>query len=254
MKKILILVFFIHFFTFSQSIYVEYLETPKFNENFKKAMPKGMLAILSKSHLHILEYQNGECIYKNHPKSLNIKPYDTTYVNNGIETRETLFNNTIEKLFYTNTIEKLILFSQPRGEKIAYVKDKFIQYNWVISEETKKIKNFLCKKATSIAKGINYTVWFTEDVPIDCGPRMINGLPGLVIYAENNNIVIEMKKIINNSSVKIERPNFENQKTYTIDELTSEMLNSKNKKPETIISNDNNTTITKKKVTISNLE
>ena len=218
-------------------------------------MPKGMFAMSSKSFLYVLEYTKGESLYKNHPKSLNIKTYDTTYVEDGIEKKETLFNNTVEKIVYKNYADKELLYTNPLGKDgVAYVKDKMIDWNWKVEEETKTINNFLCKKATSFVRGVYFTVWFTEDIPIDCGPAFLNGLPGLIIYAENENKIWEIKKIKTTAAVKIEKPNFENQKTYTMDEMEKEIIgrikNSNTEKPK--VTTDGNTTTTKTTKVIKN--
>ncbi|MEM0541153.1 GLPGLI family protein [Flavobacterium sp. j3] len=247
-------IFVVGNFLYSQSIYVEYLETKKISEDSKILLPKGMFAVSSKSFLYLLEYKNGESLYKNHPKSLNIKPYDTTYVENGIEVSERLFYNQVEKIVYKNYAANELRFTQPKGiDEIAYVKDKLIDWNWKIEEETKMINKFLCKKATAYVRGLHFTVWFTEDIPIDCGPEYVNGLPGLIIYAENDFRRFEMNKIIFNADVKIEKPNFDNQRIYTMDELYKTPSSStKNQNSETEVVQEGNTTITKKKIIIRN--
>ncbi|MEM0541154.1 GLPGLI family protein [Flavobacterium sp. j3] len=256
MKKFILtaFIFFICNFLYSQSVYVEYLESKKMSENSRKMMPKGMFAMFSKSYLYVLEFKNGESIYKNHPKSLNIKPHDTTYIDDGIEKKENIFNNQVEKVMYKNYATNELLYTSPRGkDEVAYVKEKLIDWNWTITNETKTINQFLCKKATATARGINFTVWFTEDIPIDAGPKFLNGLPGLIIYGENGNTIWEMKRIINNADVKIEKLNFDNQKTYTTDELEREIMGGrKNSNTEPIITTKGNTTTTKTTKVITN--
>jgi GLPGLI family protein len=226
MKKTIVTTFILLIgnFVYSQNVYAEYLESKKMSENSKRVMPKGLFAMRSKSYLYVLEYSKGESLYKNHPKSLNIKTYDTIYEENGIEIKETLFDNTIEKMLYKNYANNELLYTNPTGkDDVLYVKDKMLDWNWKIEQETRTINNFLCKKATSFIKGIPFTVWFTEDIPIDCGPAFLNGLPGLIVYAENENAMWELKKINTTADVKIEKPNFENQKTFTIDEIQKEL-------------------------------
>jgi GLPGLI family protein len=254
MKKIFIIFLFTSNFINSQSIYVEYLETRKISENAKKIMPKGILSMMSKSFLYTLEYKNGISMYKNHPKSLNIKPYDTIYNDNGIEKKESLSNNLVEKILYKKSNDNLLMYTQPkRNKETAYVIDKLVDWNWNITDEKKKINQLECKKATSSYKNMNFTAWFTEDIPMDCGPEFINGLPGLVVYVENEFKIWEMKKIINNVEVLIEKPNFENQKIYTMDELENEILGGRKRTiPEPTVTKEGNTTITKTTKVITN--
>lgn len=68
------------------------------------------------------------------------------------------------------------------GYLISYPKNK-----WTITNETKKINNYLCRKA--ITKKINsktqkediIIAWFTVKIPINYGPTQFSGLPGLII-------------------------------------------------------------------------
>lgn len=52
---------------------------------------------------------------------------------------------------------------------------------WNISDETRKIGNFNCRKATISKGGRDWTAWFTTDMPHQGAPRDFNGLPGVVL-------------------------------------------------------------------------
>lgn len=53
--------------------------------------------------------------------------------------------------------------------------------NWKISNETKRIANYNCQKATLRYGGRNWEAWFTSQIPIQDGPYLFSGLPGLII-------------------------------------------------------------------------
>lgn len=120
------------------------------------------------------------------------------------------------------------------------LKDDFIvksknNQEWIISNESKKIDNFNCYKATKIEKfknrknedaEITITAWFCADIPYSYGPIMYNGLPGLILEvefrgyryvakkislsAENRNIELPNKKIIlEEDYLKKTRENFQ---------------------------------------------
>ena len=57
---------------------------------------------------------------------------------------------------------------------------------WKLSNETKRINKYLCKKATGKFRGRTYNAWFTEEVPINKGPWKLHGLPGLIVEITDN--------------------------------------------------------------------
>src|SRR5690606_35543538 len=96
-------------------------------------------------------------------------------------------------IYYKNIKEKLKLVqTENLGQKINIIYD-FNEYDWKITNETKKIDNYLCYKATAEVKEFNYIknkeiiyrpyVWFTKDIPLPFGPKGLDGLPGLVLEA-----------------------------------------------------------------------
>lgn len=82
---------------------------------------------------------------------------------------------------------------------------------WQITQESKKIGNYLCFKAIDIAstnKKMKPVVWFTPQIPVSFGPLRYNGLPGLVILVEMSKRSISASKIILNpkKEIVIEKP------------------------------------------------
>ena len=56
---------------------------------------------------------------------------------------------------------------------------------WKITTEKRKINNHECIKALTNFKGRDYVVWFTMDFPTFFGPWKLNGLPGLILEAQD---------------------------------------------------------------------
>lgn len=63
------------------------------------------------------------------------------------------------------------------------VNDDQLKYTWKITNETKKIKNHTCYKATTTFRGNDFEAWFTPEIPINAGPWKWYGLPGLIVEA-----------------------------------------------------------------------
>ncbi len=88
----------------------------------------------------------------------------------------------------------LSLFS---SKKHDWVEESTPVFLWKLLEETKKIGNITCYKASSSFRGRNYTAWYTPTIKSSFGPWKFQGLPGLIleIYDEDKEVNITTKKI-----------------------------------------------------------
>jgi len=70
--------------------------------------------------------------------------------------------------------------------------------NWLILEEKKKIGNYNCQKAEVNYGDRKWTAWFTNEIPLQEGPYVFRGLPGLIvkIFDEKFNYDFELNQII----------------------------------------------------------
>lgn len=57
--------------------------------------------------------------------------------------------------------------------------------DWNIGSDTCTVLGYHCTKAETHFKGRHWTVWFTEDIPLDYGPWKLIGLPGLILKASD---------------------------------------------------------------------
>lgn len=65
-----------------------------------------------------------------------------------------------------------------------YYKENNIKMQWnIIDKDTMVICGYICKKATTFFAGRSWIAWFSEDLPISCGPWKFSGLPGLILSA-----------------------------------------------------------------------
>lgn len=56
---------------------------------------------------------------------------------------------------------------------------------WVLSDEEKEIEGYLCRKATARYLGRDWTIWYTEEIPLQNGPWLLWGAPGLIVDAHD---------------------------------------------------------------------
>ncbi|MEZ7494827.1 GLPGLI family protein [Leeuwenhoekiella aequorea] len=113
-------------------------------------------------------------------------------------------------------------YSNINYQKKSILKDSLDLFKWIlIPGETKKILNYMCHAATTNFRGRNYKVYFTYDVPFRDGPWKLNGLPGLILEAvdqDNRTHYKAYELSITNEDLSIENP-FKGEKTSNWDEI-----------------------------------
>ena len=56
---------------------------------------------------------------------------------------------------------------------------------WKLSDDTLTVSGYLCQQATATFRGVEWRVWYTEEIPSSAGPWRLRGLPGLIVKAES---------------------------------------------------------------------
>ncbi|WJS93693.1 GLPGLI family protein [Flavobacterium johnsoniae] len=100
-----------------------------------------------------------------------------------------------------NLKDKLLVQKELLGENI-YGKEE-LKKDWILSNETKMIDNYLCYKATNIYrvtygdKAFNHavTAWYCPKLPYPYGPIGYGNLPGLILELQVRNAVFGAKSI-----------------------------------------------------------
>ena len=59
-------------------------------------------------------------------------------------------------------------------------------FDWQLMEGDTLVCEYPCKKAQTRFRGRTWTVWYTLDLPYSDGPWKLCGLPGLILYAQDN--------------------------------------------------------------------
>lgn len=152
-------------------------------------------------------------------------------------TKSLVFNNesslfTINKGIDDNNIglakaftgaDNIYYTMQKHDTIIKQVDNNFGQYiisfvhkkNWLLSEETKLINNYLCYKATSTSVVVNSSgtfkfpiiAWYCPSIPFNYGPNGYNGLPGVILEFQERNISYGAIKIkLNKDNIIIPKP------------------------------------------------
>ncbi|MDO4704466.1 GLPGLI family protein [Tannerella sp.] len=66
-----------------------------------------------------------------------------------------------------------------------YVYPDTIAIGWQLSDETKTVCGYTCRKATATFRGRGWTAWYATDIPVNDGPWKFGGLPGLILQIED---------------------------------------------------------------------
>lgn len=139
-------------------------------------------------------------------------------------------------VLYKNTKDNRYADQKDTMGKIFLVKDDFEKIDWKLEAETKYIGEYQCYKATytkqvEITKSLNFssnsktdkddeseaeiekepemeertiTAWYTPQIPVNNGPAMYQGLPGLILEVHDGKLTIICSKIVINPEDKIE--------------------------------------------------
>ncbi len=129
-------------------------------------------------------------------------------------------------ILYKNIGEKRYEREEDLVGKSFIIKDSLPNYDWQLTNETKKIGSYNCQKAiyTKVVETKNFSTdmeemetgtdtlrteaWFTMDIPVSNGPNDYYGLPGLILEVKTGTMVVICTKIVLNpeQGVKIEQP------------------------------------------------
>lgn len=56
---------------------------------------------------------------------------------------------------------------------------------WTLTDDTLTASGYLCQQAMATFRGLEWHVWYTEEIPSSAGPWRLRGLPGLIVKAES---------------------------------------------------------------------
>ena len=74
------------------------------------------------------------------------------------------------------------------------------EIKWVLSEDTMTVCGYFCQKATAMFRGVEWNVYYTEDIPSSAGPWRLSGLPGLIVEAKNDAHTFHLAELRQESS------------------------------------------------------
>lgn len=78
-----------------------------------------------------------------------------------------------------------IVTHQNRINRLYEYDEEIPDFKWQLEKGQKKILGYDCKKASVKYRGRNYIAWYSTEIPINNGPYVFQGLPGLILEIED---------------------------------------------------------------------
>ncbi|SFB80670.1 GLPGLI family protein [Flagellimonas taeanensis] len=114
--------------------------------------------------------------------------------------------NKASSVVYKDMANKVYLKSSNLAGKGFLIKDTLEDYSWKLTEETKTVGNYVCKKAVTVDNGNEITAWYAPSIPINDGPDEYYGLPGLIIELTDGNITYNALSVQETPDISIVKP------------------------------------------------
>lgn len=71
---------------------------------------------------------------------------------------------------------------------IGYMyEDEYLSQQWTLTDSVKQLLGHPCRQALCSFRGRTWHAWFAEDIPLNNGPWILGGLPGLILEAYDRN-------------------------------------------------------------------
>lgn len=146
-------------------------------------------------------------------QSMDLKSIDTTYFEaygESFQKIDTVIRPSKVNL-YKNYTTDVFRLDFDQNQKNVSIEDNIPRYHWKLEDGSKIIAGYSCKKATAITTKVgvkqNIVAWYCEDIPIEDGLRDYNGLPGLIMEVEIDDLTrITFEKIVIDAKENIDIP------------------------------------------------
>ena len=115
----------------------------------------------------------------------------------------------------------MLTYTQYEGKSFIY-NEPIMKKNWILEEGDTTILGYTCKKANCTFRHRSWKVWYALDLPFSEGPWKLDGLPGMILKAEdtkgqylfecigikehvNQPMQMQLSKLIRITPVRLER-------------------------------------------------
>ncbi len=187
-KKILLILIAIYFAVFNFDLIHAQSSNNIIKVNYEASyVTPQMLSLLRKQTNSIEKYENvlnalkEERVY--YSLFINTESNKSVFILDSIHENKNVSPTALIEYVYSEGTD--ILLGSEKFIKSEYnFSGSFKQLEWHITSEKKVINGYVCKKAIS-NKDKYISVWFTSKIALNNGPGYFQGIPGLVIEAND---------------------------------------------------------------------
>jgi GLPGLI family protein len=135
----------------------------------------------------ILEsYKNTQSQFTKAKSTLSFTDNKTIYTPIESENANTIFSDLAmsgqPNVIYTDLDTKTSVTQKKVYEEVFMVKDSVRKITWKITDETREIAGYTCRRANALVLDSVYVVaFYTEKIPVSGGPESFSGLPGMIL-------------------------------------------------------------------------
>lgn len=155
------------------------LDAEKF-ELYKKTQPQ--FKVLKST----LSYKNGKSIFVPAAADISVRP---------------LFNIPFaeqQNAVYTDHSNKRFVSQKDLSGDFLLLTDTMRNIRWKITDETREVMGYQCRRANALALDSVYVVaFYTDDIHVSGGPELFSGLPGMILELAlpHDNVIWKATKI-----------------------------------------------------------
>jgi GLPGLI family protein len=155
------------------------LDAEKF-EVYKKTQPQ--FRVLKST----LSYKNGKSIFVPAVADISVRP---------------LFNIPFaeqQNTVYTDHSDKRIVSKKDLSGDFLLLTDTMRNIRWKITDETREVMGYQCRRANALVLDSVYVVaFYTDDIHVSGGPELFSGLPGMILELAlpHDNVIWKASKI-----------------------------------------------------------
>lgn len=158
------------------------VDNPAIAEALRSQMAAGMTST------RFLLYNNGESVYQSKAKNA-----DDNMMKEQSSSGITIIMVENDNSLYKNQKANRLISQEYIMDKAFLISEELEKPDWALQNEKKEIAGYTCSKATN--KEETVTAWYCAAIPINDGPYIYWGLPGLIMQVETETLLITATEV-----------------------------------------------------------